>query len=111
MTQFNPDTGQYYKWFDDQGLFSSLQLSGSSFGIVTEFHYRIFNGPELLPVFVLVYVEDEWDIRNFEAAGNQGRYHLCLHTVLDFTSHNLLALELLVSHIVSQLNAYLLFRL
>ena len=90
-------TRQYSKWSDDYGLFNSLQLAGSSFGVVTEFHYRIFNGPELLPVFALVYMEDEWDLRNYEAAGNHGRYHLCLHTVLDFTSHDLLALELLVS--------------
>ena len=86
-------------WSSDNGLFRSLQLAGSSFGIVTEFHYRIFNGAEVQPVFVVVYIENQWDIRNFESAGNQGRYHLCLHNILDFTSHTLLELELLVNKV------------
>jgi len=35
------------------------------------------------------------DISNFEAAATNGRYHMCLHNILDFTSHTLLELELL----------------
>ena len=97
LTEFNRYTRRHELWNHDYGLFSSLQLAGSSFGIVTEFHYRIFNGAEVQPVFVLVYVENELDIRNFEAAATDGRYHMCLHNLLDFTSHTLLELELLVS--------------
>ena len=92
----NSNTNTYQSWSYDNELFKSLQLAGSSFGIVTEFHYRIFNGAEVQPVFVMVYVENESDIKNFETAGLQGRYHLCLHNILDFTSHTLLELELLV---------------
>ena len=87
LTEFNLLTRRHESWNNDYGLFSSLQLAGSSFGIVTEFHYRIFNGAEVQPVFVLVYVENEMDIRNFEAAATNGRYHMCLHNILDFTSH------------------------
>ena len=65
---------------------------------MTEFHYRIFAGAEVLPVYVLVYIENEQDISNFESAGNEGRYHLCLHNLLYFTSNRLLDLELLVGN-------------
>ena len=97
MTQYNPDTWLYEKRSYDHELFHSLQLAGSSFGIVTEFVYRIFKGPEILPVFAMVYIEDELDIKNFEAAGNEGRYHLSLNSFLYFTPLNWFTLEQLVS--------------
>ena len=83
-------------WSHDYGLFNSLQLAGSSFGIVTEFHYRIYKGPETKPVFVVVYIENESDIQNFEAATNDGRYYLCLSTGYFFSSLKFPSLELLV---------------
>lgn len=71
-------------------------MAGSSFGIVTEFYYRIFSGAEVLPVVAVVYIDNEWDIQNFEAAGSHGRYHLGLHTFNFFASLDLLSWELLV---------------
>ena len=65
---------------------------------MTEFHYRIFKGAEVLPTVALVYIDNEWDIKNYEAAGNDGRYHLCLHTFLYFTPLDLLSLEILVKY-------------
>ena len=50
-------------------MFESLQLAGSSFGIVTEFHYRIFPEPEVLPVVAVIYIEDKADLWRIEAAG------------------------------------------
>ena len=58
-----------YQLQDDHGLYQSLQLAGSSFGIVTEFHYRIYNGPDTEPVVALVYIENKADLWKFEAAG------------------------------------------
>ena len=52
---------------------------------MTEFHYRIFHEPEVLPAIVLVYIDDYSDLWKFEAALNDGRYHLCLHTAYFFT--------------------------
>ena len=60
-------------WSSDNGLFRSLQLAGSSFGIVTEFHYGLFEGPEVLPVYAFVYIENKKDLANFERAGINGR--------------------------------------
>ena len=53
-TMIDPETRYQHQMKDEYNLFRSLQFSGSSFGIVTEFHYRIFSGPELLPLYVLV---------------------------------------------------------
>ena len=65
--RYQPVTG------GDRGLFHSLQMAGSSFGIVTEFHYGLFAGPEVLPVYAFVYIENKKDIANFERAGLAGR--------------------------------------
>ena len=69
MTKFDYSTGNYFKLDDDHDLFKSLQLAGSSFGIVTEFHYRIFYEPEVQPVITLVYIEDKSDLWKIDAAG------------------------------------------
>ena len=47
---------------------------------MTEFHYRIFEGPELLPVFASVYIDTEEDLINFQRASSDGRYSLTLYT-------------------------------
>ena len=77
VTRVNPDTGYHEQVSSDDhgggGLFRSLQLAGSSFGIATEFHYRIFDVPELIPVIALVYIEDKADLWKFERAGSVGR--------------------------------------
>ena len=57
----------------DHGLFRSLQLAGSSFGIATEFYYGIFDGPEVLPVCAFVYIENVKDLENFQRAALHGR--------------------------------------
>ena len=79
-------------------MFDALQSAGASFGIVTEFHYRIFPRPEVQPAIVLVYVDDKSDLWKFEAAVNDGRYHLCLHVPYHFTRPNWFALDRTVSH-------------
>ena len=60
----------------DFGLFEALKGAGSSFGIVTEFLYKIYPRPETLPIISLVYVEDPIDLRNLERASQDGRYHI-----------------------------------
>ena len=66
----------------------------------------MFYGAEVLPAIALVYIDNEWDIKAYEDAGNHGRYHLCLHTLLHFTSLDLLSLELLVCHFMPRLKMY-----
>ena len=50
--------------------------AGSSFGIVTEFLYRIYQKPETLPIISLAYVESPDDLRKLEKAATDGRYHV-----------------------------------
>ena len=88
----------YTKYFENEGygtsLYEALQQAGSSFGVVTEFLYRIFPRPEVLPAIVLVYIEDKSDLWKFEAAVNYNKkFHLCLHTAYFFTQLNWLAMD------------------
>ena len=48
-------------------------------GRAVEFHYRIFDGPELLPSVALAYIEDRADLWKLQKAGLDGRYQLSLH--------------------------------
>ena len=99
VTEVHQYTGHLNNVVDHYDLYGSLKVAGTSFGIVTEFHYRIFHGPEVLPANVLVYIEDKSDLWKFEAAVNNGRYHLCLHTPFYFTSPNWLDMETKVGYI------------
>ena len=73
VTKFNEETGHFDILSEDHGLFKSLQLAGSSFGITTEFIYRVYNTPEVMPALVLVYIDDETDLHNFQLAAFNGR--------------------------------------
>ena len=93
VTMLNANTNRYQQVEDSVGLYRSLQLAGSSFGVVTEIHYRIFDGPELLPTIALVYIDDRTDLWKFQKAGLDGRYQLSLHVSYWFTPLNWLARE------------------
>lgn len=73
ITKLNEETGNFDFPSEDNGLFTSLQLAGSSFGITTEFIYRVYDTPEVTPVLVLVYIDDETDLHNFQLAAFDGR--------------------------------------
>ena len=73
ITKLNQETGLFERSSKDNDLFKSLQLAGSSFGITTEFVYRVYNTPEVRPTMVLIYIDDETDLRNFELAAFDGR--------------------------------------
>ena len=59
---------KYHQVIQDTNLFKSLQLAGSSYGIVTEFLYRIYPSPEIQPVITLIYIEDKSDLWKLDAA-------------------------------------------
>ena len=85
MTVLEPKTGRgLYQYESDYGLFQALKGAGSSFGIVTEFVYKIYPRPETLPTIVLIYMETESDIRNLERAAMDGRYHLTWYVIYPF---------------------------
>ena len=93
ITKIDTEKGSKVQLRDDNKLFRSLQFSGSSFGIVTEFHYRIFTGPEYLPAFALVYIDNESDLINFQRAALDGRYSMTLYFAYFFTPLDLLSKE------------------
>ena len=86
-TVIDPDSGELIKVIennkeDAQDLFKSLQNAGSSYGITTEFLYRIYPGPEVMPALMFVYIENERDLRNLDNVVLSGLYHVHLGLVL-----------------------------
>ena len=70
VTYVDKVTGQStHQLPDNFGLYKSLQLAGSSFGVVTEFLYRIYPVPEVTSTIALVYIENKVDLWRFEKAG------------------------------------------
>ena len=52
----------------DNNLFTALRGSGSSFGIVTEFLYMIYETPEADPAVLLAWIEDKEDLETIHRA-------------------------------------------
>ena len=94
VTVVDPENGNQQQIKDSHNLFRSLQFAGSSFGIVTEFHYRIFDGPELLPAFAQVYFDGYKDLLRYQKAALDGRYNLSLYVGYFFTPLNWFSHEL-----------------
>ena len=65
--EFIPDT-----WY----LHLALGGAGGSYGIVTEFLYKIYPHPEPKPIVSYVFFESPSDLRNYERAAKQGTYHI-----------------------------------
>jgi len=73
----DPDSGQaIYQLQHDFGLFEAMGGAGSSYGIVTEFLYRIYPRPETQPVISMIYIETPKDLRRLEQAAQDGRFHV-----------------------------------
>ena len=86
-TVIDPDSGDLIKVIennkeDEQDLFKALQNAGSSYGITTEFLYRIYPGPEVMPALMFVYIENERDLRCLDKVVLSGLYHVHLGLVL-----------------------------
>ena len=86
-TVIDPDSGDLIKVIennkeDAQDLFKALQNAGSSYGITTEFLYRIYPGPEVMPALMFVYIENERDLRSLDKVVLSGLYHVHLGLVL-----------------------------
>ena len=65
-----------YQLEHDHGLFQAMRGAGSSFGIVTEFLYKIYPHPETQPIISLIYIENNADLRKLERASKDGRFHV-----------------------------------
>ena len=60
----------------DNDLRYALRTSGSSFGITTEFRYKIYKRAETMPLLVPIFLENSYDFRNLERATADGRFGL-----------------------------------
>lgn len=52
----------------------ALRSSGPSFGIATEFRYKIYPRPETLPMLIPIFIENSYDFQRLQRASEQGRY-------------------------------------
>jgi hypothetical protein len=62
----------------ENDLFFALKGAGSSFGIATEFVYRIYKTPETRPVVLFLLLENIYDVRKLEAISKKGRFQVRL---------------------------------
>ncbi len=81
---YHTDSGEVQHLYDDNGLYFSLTGAGQSYGIVTEFLYKIYPKPETLPILAMVYLENPYDVRKLEKLAMDGRYHVTLFYIYMF---------------------------
>lgn len=93
-----------YQMEHDFGLFQAMRGAGSSYGIVTEFMYKIYPEPETLPIVAMIYIKTPYDLRKLEKAALDGRYHVSWFNVYSF-SNIPLAADVLVSEIIEPLHS------
>ena len=62
----------------EKSLYPSILSAGSSYGIFTEFLYKIYEQPETLPCLVFIFIENKEDIRNLEKAAVDGRFQFTI---------------------------------
>ena len=84
---FDPETGHFIQSVPNnrheyQDLYTALQHAGSSYGITTEFHYRIYDGPEVTPAILFIYIENVNDLYNLQRAALSGRFAIHLAYIL-----------------------------
>ena len=69
---------EVYPHDEDNNLRYALRASGASFGIVTEFVYKVYPHPETLSCVVLVYIHSGRDLERLVQAGQDGRYGISI---------------------------------
>ena len=55
-----------------------LRGAGPSFGIVTEFLYKVYHHPETLSAVFMIFIENEYDLKKLVKAGQNGRYGITI---------------------------------
>lgn len=106
---YHTESGEVQHLYDDHGLFFSLTGAGQSYGIVTEFLYKIYPKPETLPILAMVYLENPYDVRKLEKLAMDGRYHVTLFYIYMFKDLQRVP-ELTVSYLPFHLDSTWLFQ-
>ena len=86
-----PLVEEVYQHTYENDLRYALRSSGSSFGIVTDFLYKIYPRPETLSCVMYVYLENEYDFMKLDKAAKDGRYHLSWFAIYIFNDVTLSA--------------------
>ena len=72
------------KWNNSAKYDLTLFATGSSFGIVTEFLYRIYRGPETLPTLVPLLLKRPSDLRRIAKLNSKWRYNVSLYRLYHY---------------------------
>jgi hypothetical protein len=80
--------GQVIPHTEETDLKYAMRASGGSFGIVTEFAYKMYPKPETLSCLLLVFIENEYDFKKLNKAA-QVKKNIKIHQL---TSENCIIL-------------------
>ena len=69
-------------WEND--LHFGMRASGGSFGVITEFLYKVYPQPETLSCLFFVFVETEYDFKMLDRAAKDGRYAIAIFQTMIF---------------------------
>lgn len=58
----------------DNDLKYAMRASGGSFGIITEFVYKMYPKPETMSCLLFIFIENEYDFKKLNKAAQDGRY-------------------------------------
>ena len=69
---------------DENDLFFALKGAGASYGITTEFLYKVFPRPETKPVVLFVYFNNPGDFRRLQRISDSGQFQIAAYRVQHF---------------------------
>ena len=78
QNEYGDSVHQVHPHTHDTNLRYALRRAGASYGIVTEFVYKVFQHPETLSVVALAFLKDQHDLQNLVHAGQEGRYAISI---------------------------------
>jgi hypothetical protein len=62
----------------ENDLYFGMRASGGSFGIITEFLYKVYPQPETLSCLLFIFIENEYDFQMLDRAAKDGRYAIAV---------------------------------
>lgn len=65
---------EVYEHTEESDLKYALRAAGPSYGIVTEFLYKVYPHPETLSSVIMTFIKDGKDLQKLIRAGQDGRY-------------------------------------
>ena len=79
LIRFSNNISQVLPNYGENELFFAMKGAGSSFGITTEFLYRIYSVPETRPVVLFLFIRNIYDMRRIEKLTKEGRFQISVY--------------------------------